>query len=769
MKYRVTFIVLGLMGAFSEVVQAGNVGLIGGREVDTNSPYAAFVGSDGSLTQLSGPGMITEGSIGSVSINSRGAGLIGGRSFAGNGPGFAAYVSPDGTVTQLSGAGFPISAGNINSVAINESGAGLIGGQGLIFSSGSGYAAYLHTDGTLQELSGGGFPSTSGNIYSVAINQKGVGLIGGLNETGSIPAYAAFVSPSGSLQPFSGADFPSTFSEILSVAINDLGFGLIGGGANLNAVPTGYAALVNPNGAVQQLSGSGFPLSAGIIESVAINNSGIGLIGGGDLSGTAPAYAAFMAPNGTLTQLSGDGFPTEQGIIYSVSINEAGAGIIGGQGLYDTIGTAYAALVAPDGTLTSLSGGNFPSAEGIISSVVINDAGIAMIAGQDYTGTQPAYAALVAPNGILTPLTGPNFPTLNGSFASVSVPDLVTPKSFGSYMGPINTQLAAIYALESHFTFKQRAAISNEETNSDLSFVASLGNNIPHNGSAPSSCKNMSANTIWMAPFGNIVHQKAEAKNPSYTDEIAGVLIGYDRTISQFLVGGGAGYAFNYIHYGSNLGHATVQEEMVCVYGGYQQKYLRINFVAWGGYYEFYNKRHSLPSITSTSNSHGWIFSPHLEVATPFSISENSSCFLEPFAMFDWVNSWQHGFTEKGSSGLNLEMDDHYGSLLRSEVGLRFYEEWCLKSGELIFEQKLSYVNQAPFHFNDLNASFVASASTFPIAIGSTSVQNLGGLEVGASYTPKNKKYPYFSLSFQGEFGSSYQSYFLGLEVGKLF
>ena len=46
-------------------------------------------------------------------------------------------------------------------------------------------------------------------------------------------------------------------------------------------------------------------------------------------------------------------------------------GIIGGKNRTGT-GPAYAARVAPDETLTALSGGSFPSTTGLIGSVAIN-------------------------------------------------------------------------------------------------------------------------------------------------------------------------------------------------------------------------------------------------------------------------------------------------------------------------------------------------------------------------------------------------------------
>jgi hypothetical protein len=103
---------------------------------------------------------------------------------------------------------------------------------------------------------------------------------------------------------------------------------------------------------------------------------------------------------------------------------------------------------------------------------------------------------------------------------------------------------------------------------------------------------------------------------------------------------------------------------------------------------------------------------------------------------------------------------------LRSEVGLRFYEKLLYQWGKILFEENLSYVNQAPFHVKNATTFFIGSASTFPIAAGSSKMQNLGAIETRVFFMPWNQSYPYGTLGFQGEFGSASQIYFVNLELG---
>jgi hypothetical protein len=67
---------------------------------------------------------------------------------------------------------------------------------------------------------------------------------------------------------------------------------------------------------------------------------------------------------------------------------------------------------------------------------------------------------------------------------------------------------------------------------------------------------------------------------------------------------------------------------------------------------------------------------------------------------------------------------------------------------------------------NSVNTSFVSSASSFPIAVASDKVQNLGSAQLLGCFVPRNTAYPYGGFSFQATVGSSYQSYFVSVFSG---
>ena len=709
---RKEWFLLGIL-AFQSSVSADQItGLIGGN--DDAAAYGALVYSETDVRAL--PGLPSTGEVDSVSINDAGVGLIGGSD---GGAAYGALVYSETDVRALPG--LPSSKSVLRSVSINDAGVGLIGGS----DAAAAYGAFVYSETDVRSLSG--LPS-GGSIFGVSINDAGVGLIGG-NDAAA--AYGAFVYSGTDVRPISGSFLPAGY--INSVSINDAGVGLIGG--RNNGSGAAYAALVYSETDVRALSG----LPDGAVLSVSINVSGIGLIGEANNSGAA--YGALVYSETDVRSLSG--LPST-GRISSVSINDAGVGLIGGEN--DT--AAYGALVYSETDVRALTG--LPSA-GSINSVSINDAGVGLIGGNDDSGA--AYAAIVSPSGVVTGLPAGDLPAA-GMIRSVAIANAnnaIVPQSIGPYASAIYSQLAASEALELRLTTHSQwpRDFSNEVAARELP-----------------PCPKQPKYTFWAEPFGNYIHLKKQGRIPNYTNTIGGALAAFDYHTANLLLGGGLGYAFNYVHYSESQGHGKIHEELACFYSSFKTDCAWIDAAIWGGLYQFHNERHMLSFITSTAHTHGWILSPHLEAGAP---CDASCCTIEPFARFDWTNAWQSHYTEHGASGLNVVMDGQYASLLQSELGLRFFEttRWCW--GKCQFEEKLSFVNQAPFHFEDKNVFFVASVSTFPVATGSDKVQNLGSAQFVCSFLPNNQAYPFVIIDLNGQFGTSLQSYFASLQIGKDF
>jgi hypothetical protein len=719
------------------------VGLVGGIAGDL-SAYAALVDlPSGSVTPISG--LPANSMIFSVAQNASGNGIIGGSEGSN---GYAALIDATGNLIPLT---ISVPNGSIFSVSINQNGQAFIGGQA---NSNQTYFASVSPDGSVTPLI---LSMATRNISAVAINEQGAGLIGG--QGAQFKAYASYISQNGTETALVGFGV-NAGSYIGSVAINAQGNGIIGG----SIFDTAYGVLTSQDQITATLSP--LPSAFSSLSSVAINDASLGLIGGSD--DLSNPFAGYVDVNGTVTPLSLD---TLSGNIVSVALNASGQGIIGGV----SNSNVYAALVNPLGIVTSLIQSP-PS--GMINGVAIDDTGIGLFGGQ-INGNQ-GYAALVAPNGALTFLDMSAENTLNSVALENALSELVTaitPKSIGFLNGVFFTQLAASSALENRFieqnkVWKKRpgqtdvaqnaSANSHELLASNSNDFVSLSKNL--NGTFSSS--DQTKNSIWIAPFGDLLQLKGEGSFPRIRNTIGGILLAYDRQGEHFLLGSALGYAFNYLHYANKQGHGKIHEEMASVYGSYYSDHFWLGAAIWGGYYHFTNLRHASSMITSRGKMHGWVLAPHVEVATPWAMDRQSLCFVEPFISLDWIKDWQHGFTESGSSGFNLKMKSLHGSLLQSEAGLRFYERFIYGWGDFLLEEKISYVNQHPFFDKKVTTTFVSSAVGFPIAIGSTQVENLGCLGLMATFEPIKKSYPFGGVETQVTLNGSYQSYFISFFTG---
>ncbi|MBX7066159.1 MAG: autotransporter outer membrane beta-barrel domain-containing protein [Parachlamydiales bacterium] len=744
---------LGYLTLFSISLNGAELAIIGGQD-GVPTAFAGLFDLNGneitlspSISSLFPPNSSTQG----VSINQSGLSLIGGDTMN---AGFAAYISSSGSVNPI-----PINLpqGKIYAVSINSSGLGLIGGQNTNIADT--YIAMVdQASGVLIQ-----FPTLGLNaeVSTVALNNLGVGLAAGSGSPN--PTFVALVDSGGSFTRFDSMNSPlPALGSLYSVAINDSGLGLVGGD-NGGSVP--FCAIVHPDKTLTSISN--LP-TMGQIYGVAINSSGTGVIVGVDLTMTNPGYAAFVDSSGNLTRIDSITAAIPDGILYGAAINDSGTTLIGGQQT-PLPSSAFAAFVYPDMTAKVITG--LPTINANIYKTAISPEGIGLIGG--FNNGAP-YVALVAPDTTLTLLSVP----ITGDLFSLALPGIlaaVVPESLGLFNSIPNVLFDLSQVLGSHYMIHHKTETFDAlegSTGNDISSEIGLLADAHFKGGLDQPCCKNGNFSLWGGLFGNYVRQEAEQKIPTFTNEIAGAIAAFEYEFNgtqNAVVGGGFAYAFNYVHFGRGIGHASINQEFALVYGSINKDHFFMNLALWGGIYQSSLERHSFPNITSRSTPSGWALSPHLELAVPLYNRGNGWFMAEPFAMFDWANNWQSHFREHGSSGFNVVMSNQYASLLRSEAGVRFYEIIKCGWGRCIFEEKGSYVNKAPFGTSTSSAFFVGSISSFGIETFSSKVQNLGVAEVSCNFIPCDPKFPYGSIHFQGEFGSSFQSYILMLETGKDF
>ena len=723
--------------------------IIGGKEGE--KAYAGLLSSSGKRIPLTGAQLPpTNGVINSVSINNSGKGIITGAD-ASTTPitRYIALFDPSG---ELNAPESVNQSGDVFSAGINDAGYSIVGGTSITDETNSLiYGTLLSPRGYAIPVIGSGFGSNppGGFIWAASINRSNHALLGGVSDG----LFAVLVKPNGSTIQLSG-NYPNdlgSINNVHTVALNDFGHGILGGNRD-NKI---FAAISDKTGHSSEITGPHYPSINGVIYSVAINSSGFGLIGGQSLpeSGTQHPYVAQVSPTGYATPLTGFPLESQTGSISSVVLNESGTGLIGGQ----VDGKIFAALVAPNSMTTRLSGLPLESESGSISSVALNESGTGLIGGQVDGKT---FAALVAPNGMTSPLTGTLIPAEAGTINSVAMSKAIDPSSFGpgnSFASPVLTLSTSV--LRSHLNSLSKAP---SQQNGTLSLVVSRSDKIY----GRSSDEKMGT-ALWFTPYGEYRDDKAHSSFPSVIDRSVGGMMGFDRSCSdECTVGFGLAYAYQDLHYSENKGNATVNQELLALYGSWQGTNITLDGALWGGLYQMHQQRETLGIISSDSRVQGGLLNPHVGVKLPYSFSNTT---LTPFLSFDWVNNWQGKVSETGPSGFNLRMDPHYVSLLRSELGLSYSQRIEITNGVFAFQEGISYVNQTTFNAKEVTAYYVNSISTFGVQLFDGKVQNLGALQFSASYLPKKNSDIAISLSCQGEWGKHHSSVNLALELKKGF
>lgn len=730
-----------------------DIGAIIGGDIQKNGiPYAGFVDADLNVTRINTSNLKTKGDVYSVMINANKYTICGGAINTDTTP--FAWVASRGLEPGFLNLPF---AGAIYSVAMNDQRFAIIGGNKLDLQ----YAAIINKD--LKVLPLENLPQ--GVISSVATNAFNFSLAGGANETNTPSQQSAYlIEETGAYAALTNLYGDG---EILSVDLNNQREGVIGGYSIIGAMNQPYLARIsNGQTAVQPVDFSMFP--EGEILSVGINAHNQSLAGGflNDPQNQEP-FAGWVDENGSFNLLTG--LPN-QGSIQSVAINIHKQGLIGGEEGLSGNGLPFAALILPDQTIVKIGG--LPIENGIIHSVAMTDTQVGIIGGQLFDSKAP-YAAIISPNGTLKGLK--NLPK-NGAILDVDINDL-NPESIGPFATPQNILFAASNTLTNAKVLKKKAwnikstVMAGEE---ETALVAS-GNQDYAKFQRARQKNQESIYQIWGSTFYNYIRQNKPNKSYNYKDDIGGLVVGFDANPTSGLIVGLAGaYGFSAINYENRAGHGKVNQGLLSVYGCYEWEWIYLNGALWTGGYSLTNKRNTnilnQTIATSVGNTEGWLVSPHLEIScAPYKGKIWQWFVLEGFLSADWANNWQKGFTEKNGDGFNLVIPKIYDSILYAEGGIRCYEFFDYKWGKIFIAEKFSYANLTPFGFDAKQTSFAGGLTPFPIKIGVHQPQNLFCLQLNVAAIPNNPKIPIISFNYQQSNGSSFESYYVGFDIGGRF
>lgn len=746
-----SFTGLPLNAAVGGAINTPRQAAVGGADFSSLLAYGAFVNQNTNAVKppISNIALAAQGSLASRWINDFNRVIIGGQQ--GSQDFYVAFVDMQTNTAGPAVTGVPMPDSNsfCNGSVINNAGQALIAGGNM----NTPYAARVDAAANAISAVIANTPATSGDIlYSCALNESGLGLIGG-RDTDSNTAYAAFIAPN------TNTALPNIFNPgmgirtIYGVALNDFGQALIGGWTDTSTV---YAAFIDPvTHVVSPISG--LPSNPGSfinIGGVAINNFGQGLIGGFD---GMQAYAAFIDPI-TKSAVTISNLP------------------MGGQIL------AVGLVKTPYLPTQNLSGNNL-----IFTNYINNNApqlafyfvpawvsGNLVDALEQAAPTRNAISLFTADNNLLYLSHG------------LSV-HLRNHRHFREHRKQELEMIATRY-------LEKDSLIAS--ANKDVSLLQNLPRYVQQSptkqvvqksptsscvSEEPSSDASICPKTpildrasycLWFEALGVLASQKKQEQTTGFDPSVAGAILAFDaKTKANSLVGGGIAYTYTHISEKEDTGYSRINQEYLFAYATWMHRHFYFDGALWGGLFQIHQVREidlNGFQFRSVSGPDGWQISPHVEFGYDhtwtFYEDRSLDLVLDPFLMLDWVNAWQEAYQERGAGPFNVGQKAHYSSLLRTEIGLRLYQTLFFKKWLCTFEEKGSYVNKAPFGVGTMNAFLVGSPGTFTVETLSQ-IQNLGVAEVALILEPVDHSDPYGSLSYQGEFSPSFQSHQISAEV----
>ncbi len=285
----------------------------------------------------------------------------------------------------------------------------------------------------------------------------------------------------------------------------------------------------------------------------------------------------------------------------------------------------------------------------------------------------------------------------------------------------------------------------------------------------PQNSQPQNAFSGWVTGFGEYAHQSASSQNPAFRFISEAALAGFDyHPGNRGLAGGSVGYAHSYYHENHHAGHGNINYYFASLYGNAFMGDFYLSPAVWGMFNQTQNRRKiSFPGFEAVAraNINAWQLIPHLEAGYDIGFSWGN---MVPFTAADWAISWQRSYNEHGASPFNVRQKAKNTSMVRSETGLKFSEQWDYHWGSFFLKEKASYVFEKPYGTGTVNSSLVGVPNSFTLTSVNENL-NLGSVGMDFVFAIGKQKPVKIELGYEGEFGANYWSNDLVLTINKDF
>ena len=272
--------------------------------------------------------------------------------------------------------------------------------------------------------------------------------------------------------------------------------------------------------------------------------------------------------------------------------------------------------------------------------------------------------------------------------------------------------------------------------------------------------------SIWTSAFGELLFQDATRQNPAFTGTTGGIIVGGDYTFgSSLILGLSGGYAYTDFDVEECAGSGRLNDYFGELYAGFSWCNWYAAPIVTAMYSRIHNKRNiAFPGYAekATTSIPLWQVIPRLEIGY-----RGELCGREfiPFTSLDWAFAWQDSYNEHGASPFNFHGKSRHASMLRSETGVKIFAPFDYGWGTFFIQPKVSYVYEQLFQTDVIKGNFVGLPTNMTLfALNNTLHLADAEIDFGVlidDYT--------FSLGYEGQFGSNFNSNQFLLMVNKVF
>lgn len=200
-------------------------------------------------------------------------------------------------------------------------------------------------------------------------------------------------------------------------------------------------------------------------------------------------------------------------------------------------------------------------------------------------------------------------------------------------------------------------------------------------------------NGWWLRGYGGRGRLAAAAGADSARLDFAGVLVGYDRQMTDhWRLGVLASYAKPRLEQDSPALSSSIRSTRLGLYGRYRDGPWRVDALASAGRSESWSRRTlTVGGLSRVAQGNYGGHGQDLQLEVAYALPPGGDLTIEPFLGLQWSRQRDQAYRESGAGILDLAVDSQNSESLRSTLGLRAARSFDLRNSRATVEGRLAW------------------------------------------------------------------------------